>query len=573
VTLLTAAASLDVTGSLDVGAGNGIILSSGNSLTAADITLAAANSLLQGTGIVTGALSGPGEVLVSGGGSLRLETAIGNSTGVQFTIGDDATNVLQVDASIGAGNTFTFQAFNSSFTQTLVYNNASPIAENIVGLDISPGTTPANVVDFKADAGLSVVGSNKESGTSGTISLSDGSTLTLTGITDTRIAPNWFAQTAADGAGGTEIFLSAVCYVAGTRILTDTGERAIENLSRGDTILTLSDNELKPRSVRWVGHRRIDLISHPRPETLAPVRVQRGAFADNTPHTDLLVSPDHAIFTDGKLICARQLVNGTTIVQERDWAAVEYHHVELDQHAILMAEGLPAESYLDTGNHGFFANSGAPLVLHPDLTDETGYPTREAGSCAPFVCDEASVRTVWQRLAERAAAIGRPVPRCATTMDPDVRLLSDRRTIRPIFSNSDLIVFPVPRGAREVGLVSRGQSPIEARPWLSDRRRLGVRVKRIVLRGADGPREVPVDHPDLSQGWWAVERDGKITCRWTDGDARLPLPAMSGTAMLEIHLAGSMIYAVDAVSAGKTEQRALIPMLALGHAVARARRK
>jgi hypothetical protein len=43
---------------------------------------------------------------------------------------------------------------------------------------------------------------------------------------------------------------------------------------------------------------------------------------------------------------------------------------------ILLAEGLAAES-------GFFANSGEPLVLHPDLTDETDYPAREVGSCAP----------------------------------------------------------------------------------------------------------------------------------------------------------------------------------------------
>ena len=33
--------------------------------------------------------------------------------------------------------------------------------------------------------------------------------------------------------------------------------------------------------------------------------------------------------------------------------------------------------------------------------------------------------------------------------------------------------------------------------------------------------------------------------RWTDGEAVLPLPAMRGTAMLEIHLAGSMTYVVE----------------------------
>jgi hypothetical protein len=183
--------------------------------------------------------------------------------------------------------------------------------------------------------------------------------------------------------------------------------------------------------------------------------------------------------------------------------------VELNDHAILLAEGLPAESYLDTGNRGFFANTGAPLVLHPDLTDETNYPTREAGSCAPFVWEEASVQTVWQKLTDRAAALGQPTAQRATTTDADLQLLADRRPVKPVISNSDRVIFVLPRGSRDVQLVSRAQSPTEARPWLDDRRRLGGRVKRIVLRGVDERREIPVDHPDLTRGWWAVERDGR----------------------------------------------------------------
>ena len=129
---------------------------------------------------------------------------------------------------------------------------------------------------------------------------------------------------------------------------------------------------------------------------------------------------------------------------------------------------------------------------------------------------------------------------------PTCDFLPIGRTVKPVFSDSDRVIFALPRGAREVRLVSRAQSPTEARPWLDDRRRLGVRVKRIVLRGADETREVPVDHPDLTRGWWAVERDGQMMSRWTDGEAVLPLPAMRGHVMLEIHLAGSMIYVVDA---------------------------
>jgi hypothetical protein len=63
-----------------------------------------------------------------------------------------------------------------------------------------------------------------------------------------------------------------------------------------------------------------------------------------------------------------------------------------------------------------------------------------------------------------------------------------------------------------------------------------------------------VDHPDLTRGWWAIERDGQMISRWTDGEAVLPLPAMRGIVMLEIHLAGTMIYTVDAApEVGLTE--------------------
>ncbi len=44
--------------------------------------------------------------------------------------------------------------------------------------------------------------------------------------------------------------------------------------------------------------------------------------------------------------------------------------------------------------------------------------------------------------------------------------------------------------------------------------------------------------------------------RWTNGEAVLPLPAMRGPAVLEIHLAGSMIYALDALPADGAERRA-----------------
>jgi hypothetical protein len=336
--------------------------------------------------------------------------------------------------------------------------------------------------------------------------------------------------------------IEAVCFAAGTRILTDTGERMIETLTQGDIVLALAGDELSAEPVKWIGRRRIDLTTHPRPETVAPIRIDRGAFADNMPHTDLLVSPDHAILVDGRLICARQLNNGKTIRQEKGLNSVEYFHVELDAHAILLAEGLPAESYLNTGNRGFFADSQYPLVLHPDLTDETDYPTREAGSCAPFVWDEASVRPVWQRLAERAAMLGQPVSPVESTEDPALHIVAAGRKLRPVHADAGRFIFVLPRNGGTVQLVSRASAPSDVRPWLEDRRRLGVCLERIVLRQGTQVSEIPMDHPDLQKGWWAVERDGWTIRRWTDGEAVLPLPAMNGVTMLELQLGGGMDY-------------------------------
>ena len=79
-----------------------------------------------------------------------------------------------------------------------------------------------------------------------------------------------------------------------------------------------------------------------------------GAFGPAEPARDLLLSPDHAVFRGGALIPARALINGSTIVQEPASSA-HYFHVELPRHAVLLAEGLPCESYLDTGNRAAFA--------------------------------------------------------------------------------------------------------------------------------------------------------------------------------------------------------------------------
>jgi hypothetical protein len=261
-----------------------------------------------------------------------------------------------------------------------------------------------------------------------------------------------------------------------------------------------------------------------------------------------LVSPNHAILGDNKLICARQLINGATIRQVKTLPAIEYFHIELETHAVLVAEGLPTESYLDTGNRGFFANANEPLVLHPDLSNPADFPTREEASCMPFVWDENSVRPVWESLAERAADLGRPLRSIRTTEDAQLCIIAQNRTLRPFCVENGIYRFLLPNGTKEVCVVSRSASPTDIRPWLQDPRRLGVCVTRILLRSdCNNVQQVPLDHPSLAQGWWMLERSNAGIWRWTDGEGVLPLLTINGPAVLEISTtSGRMAYPVAA---------------------------
>ena len=69
-----------------------------------------------------------------------------------------------------------------------------------------------------------------------------------------------------------------------------------------------------------------------------------------------------------------------------------------------MPTGLPAESYLDVGDRGNFANGGGVVRLHIDLAHHW-----EAGGCAPLVVWGEELEGV--RAVVAGAAKGRSAPR------------------------------------------------------------------------------------------------------------------------------------------------------------------
>jgi len=335
--------------------------------------------------------------------------------------------------------------------------------------------------------------------------------------------------------------LAAACYAAGARIRTPRGDVPIEALRIGDAVLTRFAGTA---CIRWIGIRHIDCRRHPDPAQVCPVRVAAGAFGPGLPVRDLLLSPDHAVALDGALVPIRLLANGGSIAQDTACAEVRYLHLELDRHDLIFAEGLAAETYLDTGNRAMFENAPGTVLLHPRPRDHADDPTaqarREAGSCLPFRAEPGWVEPRWRALAARAEALGFALPAAETTEDPALCLEHAGRRIVPVVATAGRYVFVVPDVSGTTRLLSHHAVPGAARPWIEDRRRLGVRVDRLTLRQGAAETDIALDDPRLGAGWWAPERDSAALWRWTDGAAALPFPCAG--AVLEVRIGATPAY-------------------------------
>ena len=310
-----------------------------------------------------------------------------------------------------------------------------------------------------------------------------------------------------DAATGTII----VCLVTGTLVRTTRGDIAVEELRVGDVAITASSQH---RPIRWIGSTEIDCTSVRDPRACWPIRIAAGAFGPAKPASDLLVSPAHGLCTTvvtDVLIPASALVNGATIVQA-ECEKVAYWHVELDEHDLLITNGLPSESYIDHGNRGFFSQmTGSSIRLVKD----------GGRRCIDYISEGPLVDVVRMQLQARAFNIGWTV-----SADPhaDVHLMADGQRIDPVL-NDWRAKFHVPASVSELWLVSEWGAP-NLISSSGDSRRLGVCISGVIIEdGFAEPRHVSVDDSRLSDGFHYVE-DG---CRrWTNGRARLPSSLWKG---------------------------------------------
>lgn len=162
-------------------------------------------------------------------------------------------------------------------------------------------------------------------------------------------------QNGGSAVAGDDFFLentAVVCFARGTRIMTPFGDIPIEELERGDMVKTL-DHGMKP--IRWIGHRKLSADDLAKAPAMRPILIKARSIGGGLPKTDLVVSPQHCVMIRSRiakrmfgkeevLIAAKHLlaIPGVSVIEDCD--GVEYWHFLFDQHEVVFAESMPAES-------------------------------------------------------------------------------------------------------------------------------------------------------------------------------------------------------------------------------------
>jgi hypothetical protein len=323
---------------------------------------------LQNTGVFTGTENNDPTLI--GNANADLTTLVLSINALPFVTtsysGGSSTFVPNViytsSGNIVPNGTLTFDALGNSNAQFFIVSAASKSITFIGNtvFNLTNGAQAKNIFWLANTSGLISTDNNAETIQGNLIS---GTSVTIGGV-QTINGAIYAKGTNVTFAANTIVNGSVVCYLKGSKILTENGYVFVEDLAVGDKVVTkckIINNEffdldeasssLEP--ITWIGNFQAPNLNK---DTL-PICIQANAFGNNLPFEDLYVSSGHRIIIDDKMVCARDLVNGTTIFQDLDCISVHYYHFELNEHSCVIANGVLSESYLDINTRNIFVNT------------------------------------------------------------------------------------------------------------------------------------------------------------------------------------------------------------------------
>ena len=277
------------------------------------------NDILQGG---TGA-----DTLYGGGGN----DSILGQTGDDSLAGGEGNDTFGFTAS---GND-TITDFNSGNTGTLTDGDSA----NNDFIDLSPYYD--NIWELygdQADDGI-LNQSNALSSRGKAVDYSDNTSMAGGSLT--------FDGAVADSSFYTVENTSVVCFTGGTRILTPTGDRLIEDLKPGDLVCT-QDNG--PQRLWWIGARRVTQAEFQQSPNMLPILVSSDLTGGDAP---LLVSPQHCLIVKQPKSSVEKFVRAAHLAKMKGGHArvakgkkqVAYYHLLFARHEVVFANSAPAESF------------------------------------------------------------------------------------------------------------------------------------------------------------------------------------------------------------------------------------
>ena len=328
-------------------------------------------------------------------GAISTHIVVSDLSGVGPLMLEDGYD-YSIAGAVSSGETITFAATNT----TLTFTDTADMHGTIDGFD-STDKFRLKDVTFDPHGRPNLAAGNvldvTENGTTYALQLDPSQDFT-----------GEFFHLTADSRGGTDITENNTpCYCRGTRIATPRGEQRVEQLRIGDRVMTRSG---VARPIKWIGRRSFAGRFILGRKDILPVCIKAGALGDAIPRRDLWISPHHAMFfadmffadvffaedgASGALIEARDLVNGKSIVQAEHADKVEYFHIELETHDVIIAEGALSETFIDDDSRGMFHNAQEFHTLYPQPR------LAPQQYCAPRLQDGYEVDAVRCRIALR----------------------------------------------------------------------------------------------------------------------------------------------------------------------------
>lgn len=300
-------------------------------------------------------------------------------TGLTGTYTSDKIYYYNGNLSLSSAQTLTFSNTNSSQQEFFIIVNGNLSFSSL-------NTVLSGAYAFASNIYWVVNGNFTTNPTNSTSTL-NGNIITNLDFTSTFaiIDGNIFNNNTSTSANTDFISISGltsitpetnVCFLKGTKILTESGYKLIEDLEIGDKIITkgeiMNDDSINKNSdyysepVIWLGNFTPLQLNN----SSYPICIKKNALGVNLPFEDLYVSPLHRIIMYGKMIAAENLVNGETIYQDKTKNSLEYYHLELPSHYCIIANGILTETYKDFDNRFVFERNQIPLkdeIKNPKL--------------------------------------------------------------------------------------------------------------------------------------------------------------------------------------------------------------